>query len=459
MKLVLHRLFIICSLLASVKGYSQLTYQGKSFFLHGANIPWHYCGADVGTHYQWGPLYNGAWWDSTFTACENNKVNCVRLWLHADGRATPEFDVMGSVSGLDTNFFSNLDDLLNSANQHNLLVILSLWSFEMTGDLTSGAGQYAGLHANLISDSSKTRTYINNALIPMVKRYANQCNLLAFEIINEPEWSMVVNGGGNTVQTVTAKEMQRFVGMQAEAIHKNSKKMVTVGSACLKWNSNKYSSTTPTEGNYWSNTAIQSAYNKPLAYLDFYQIHYYDYMSNKYLLDPFNKSYPFSYWQLDKPTIIGECPAQSKIYSNKTLLANALKNKFSGVLFWSYGAGDGIGSFSDFKSDISNFSDSLLGAYLFSCPTITFVSDAIPSTDSFYIYPNPAHEKLIVKPADNVQGVYSLSIIDISGKVVCDKTFSSTETVELNMREYKSGIYFIRLMYENNTVIQKLVIQ
>ncbi len=200
---------------------------------------------------------------------------------------------------------------------------------------------YAGLHADLITDTLKTNSYITNALIPMVQRYASTCNLLAWEIINEPEWSMTVLGGGNTNQTVTTFQMQRFVGMVSKAIHQYSSKMVTVGSASLKWNSDKTTILSPYFENLWSNQKIKNAYNYPLAYLDFYQIHYYSWMHFPWVFDPVNLSYPFSYWLLDKPTIIGEISGIDPHYSPSTVLSNILSNGFGGVMFWSVSASDG----------------------------------------------------------------------------------------------------------------------
>ena len=60
--------------------------------------------------------------------------------------------------------------------------------------------------------------------------------------------------------------------MIAAAIHENSDQMVTLGSAALKWNSD----VSPAEANWWSDAALQAQYASTNAYLDFYQVHYYD---------------------------------------------------------------------------------------------------------------------------------------------------------------------------------------
>ncbi len=342
-----------------------ITYNGKNYYINGINVPWNAFGTDMGTHYQWGALYNPSFFSKFFSECKDYGVNCVRLWVHCDGRSSPEFAADGSVSGLDSNFISDFDDILRIARENNVMVMPCLWSFDMTKDFTSNAGQYAGLHADLIKDTSKTRSYINNALIPMVKRFADACNLFAWEIINEPEWS--ISGPGTTTQLVSAQEMVRFCAMIAEAIHANSDKMVTVGSASLKWNSLRQP---PAEAHYWSDSAFKSVWNKPGAYLDFYQIHYYDWMYNPdWGYDPFQTNKMPSYWKLDKPTIIGETPATAGKYTVRQMVENAFSNGYAGIMFWSYNANDGYGTWDACKNELNAFRNAHSSIVDFSCKT------------------------------------------------------------------------------------------
>jgi hypothetical protein len=245
------------------------------------------------------------------------------------------------------------------------MVMPCLWSFDMTKDFTSTAGKYAGKHADLIQDTAKTRSYINNALVPMVKHLANACNLIAWEIINEPEWS--ISGPGNTTQLVSAQEMVRFCGMIAEAIHGNSNKMVTVGSACLKWHSSRQP---PAEAHYWSDSSFKAVYNKSGAHLDFYQIHYYDWMYNAdWGYDPFQATKTPAYWKLDKPTIIGESPAMAGKYTMKQMVDNAFANGYAGIMPWSYNANDGVGTWDGCKNELKAFRDAHAALVDFTCGT------------------------------------------------------------------------------------------
>lgn len=340
-----------------------INYNGKAYYINGMNVPWNAFGSDAGTHYQWGSLYDSTFFHTLFQECKEYGVNCVRLWIHCDGRTSPEFDANGAVSGLDDNFLANLEDIFRIGQKNSVMVMPCLWSFDMTKDFTGSAGKYAGLHADLIKDSLKTVSYINNALIPMVKRFAQTCNLFAWEIINEPEWS--ISGPGTTVQLVSKKEMVRFCGMIAEAIHSNSSKMVTVGSACLKWNSTKIG---PAEAHYWSDSSFADAYNKPGSKIDFYQIHYYDWMFNPdWGYDPFQATKTPAYWNLDKPALIGENPGVEGKYTLKQMIDNAYANGYAGIMPWSYDSVDNFGSWNMCKNELKVFHDKHASMIDFSC--------------------------------------------------------------------------------------------
>ena len=330
-----------------------IEYNGKNYYINGINVPWNAFGSDAGTHYEWGPLFDEQFFETFFNECKSYGVNCVRLWIHCDGRSTPEFDDNSTVVGLDTNFLSDLDAIFTIARNNRVMVMPCLWSFDMTKDFTADAGKYGGLHAELIKDTVKTRSYLDKALIPMVKRFKDTENLFAWEIINEPEWS--IEGPGTTPQKVTAQEMVRFCGMIANAIHDHSDKMVTVGSACLKWHSNRQP---PAESHFWSDSSFKTAYDKPGSYLDFYQIHYYDWMYNEsWGYDPFQIGKSPEYWNLDKPVIIGESPGEDGKYTVKQMIDNAFKNGYAGIMPWSYFAKDGHGTWDEVKEYLKAFRD------------------------------------------------------------------------------------------------------
>ena len=229
---------------------------GSSAWWNGLNVPWDNFGYDIGTS----TPFNTSWFQQFFSDCDANDVNSVRFWLHCDGRGSPLFYSDGEVSGLSSTFLSNLNTLVNMAKQSNVVILITLWSFDMCNQEVSN-----GLHPDLISNQTKTTTYLNNALIPMLNSIGTFDNVI-WEVINEPEWC-ISETPPSTLVSVPLQQMQRFVAMIANTIHTHSSQKVTVGSASLKWNSD----VSPAVGNWWSDSGLKAAYSASGSYLDFYQ--------------------------------------------------------------------------------------------------------------------------------------------------------------------------------------------
>jgi len=212
------------------------------------------------------------------------------------------------------------------AQSNQVVLIIALWSFDMCKQETP-----TSYHPQLLSNRTAAQTYIDNALKPMLNALQGFNNIV-WEVINEPEWC-IKETPGNTPFQATLVQMQAFAGAIADAVHKNSKQTVTLGSSCLKWNSD---ANPPAVGNWWSDKALQSAFPSQQAKLDFYQVHYYDWMHNDdWGFDPVRK--PASYWKLDKPTMVGELPATGgQFYKPYQLMNVSFVNGFWGSAFWAY---------------------------------------------------------------------------------------------------------------------------
>jgi len=296
----------------------------------GANLPWNNFGSDVGTG-----NFDHGWFDSALSKLKASGTNAVRFWLHADGRATPIFGADGMVTGAGgSSIASDLDSLVALTQKHGIVLQMCLWSFDMCKQDIPGAT----MHSDLMSDLAKTKSYIDLALSPMLAALRNATrtrgqNNVVIEVQNEPEWCMA--GSCSTVECVSVADMQRFTAMVAEAVHSHDPGFaVTTGSASLKW-----STSLPGGGqaNYWTDAALRAAYpaGGPDAVLDFYNVHYYDWMFDpSWGYDPCRE--PLSYWGVDKPTVVAELPASSQHYSPSEMLRCAQANGFSGDLFWAY---------------------------------------------------------------------------------------------------------------------------
>lgn len=93
--------------------------------------------------------------------------------------------------------------------------------------------------------------------------------------------------------------------------------------------------------------------------------------------------------------------------------------------------------------------------YVYSCPgngeTITSVEN-VPAKVKRNAYPNPASD-LVTLPYE-VDGATSMKIYDIQGKLV-DRKFldKSKQELQLNVKDYPSGMYFFEVNGESNSFI------
>jgi hypothetical protein len=240
----------------------------------------------------------------------------VRFFIFCDGRAAPTFAPDGTVAGLDALFYRDFDVLLQAAAHHGVLVMPVLLDFGWCAYPRTVSGVQLGGHADVIRHAGKRRSFLDRALQPLLERYGTHPAIFAWDVCNEPEWA--VDAAGNTLRerhdVVSPAEMQAFVRSCAEYVHRlTPNQLVTLGSARRMWLSR------------WTGCD-----------LDLYQFHWYDHFVHE---EPFPWR-PYDELGLDKPCIVGEVPTAGTSILPQEFVAAAAAGRYSGVLFWSYGARD-----------------------------------------------------------------------------------------------------------------------
>jgi hypothetical protein len=353
-------------------GRHLLPARGGRYYFSGVNVPWQGggFGADFGTVEEWGAhTYSSSATDKMFAELAGKGVNSVRWWVFADGRGAPEFDSNngGAVTGFDARTLPSMADAAQLAAKYNIQIIFTLWSFDMLhADSTAGArGEHAGGHRDLIVDAAKRKSFIDKAVIPMLRHQVPGTDytlgthpaIYGWEVINEPEWGIRESGSvhGEIPQPVSLAEMQRFVAEVTGAIRRNSNQTITVGSASLKWNADGLPAVA---GNWWSDAALKQ-YDAQ-GYLDYYQIHYYGWMNGdgNYSYSPLRVSWADA--GFDKPVVVGEHPANASGtgVSVAQMLQGYLGNCYAGAWAWSYDGVDSMGRWSDMANAIGQFNSS-----------------------------------------------------------------------------------------------------
>ncbi|PKQ61854.1 hypothetical protein BZG02_14610 [Labilibaculum filiforme] len=313
---------------------NKFTLDNSEIWFNGINTPWHLFG-DFGR-----TDFNSEWWTNEFAKYKQNNINLARVWIHMSGEFSPNIDATGHVSGTNDIFWDHMDHLMNVSEQNGVYLVPALFSFDITKNGYKTTEQWR----KWIQSEENIQSYIDNVLIPMVKRYDNRKFILAWEICNEPEWMFENSEHGPQ----SFNDVQKMHAMLATAIHENCSKFVTTGSAAPKWNSPIYDSWGDKEGNMFSDEALSKSINNSKAFLDFYQYHWYPWQS-EWMKSPFTMT-TVEYGVDDRPVIVGEsegndvcdkyvCQTVSQMYES------AYVNGFDGVCAWKTPQNDGHGTF------------------------------------------------------------------------------------------------------------------
>ena len=183
----------------------------------------------------------------------------------------------------------------------------------------------------------------------------NHPNVLGWDLFNEPEWGIIESGAvnGDISQPVSLAEMRRFVAEVSAAIHHNSNQLVTLGSASMQWNSE---GALGAIGNWWSDAALK--FYDPDGFLDFYQVHYYSWMSGNRIIWSYSPLFnTLDAAGFDKPTVIGEFPADATGtgHTPAEILNAIYNNGYAGAWAWSYERLSSFGSWLDSQNAYTSF--------------------------------------------------------------------------------------------------------
>jgi len=315
---------ILALLLLSLNSFSQtISIINKKFVVNGnSNTPIYFNGANTPWEAwnDFGGNFNTAKWSQDMQDLNAKGINATRIWFSCNGDGQPKLATDGTVSAPSQAFWNNCDDLFSYAQSNGVYIMATLMSF----DHTKTSNNYSANWQKMMNDTAKIRTYLQNYLIPFVNRYKSNPYLWSIDICNEIEW--ITENGTKTNSDknwgCSYNVLQRFVAMCCVAMHSSgiaredgSRVLVTLGSAATKWNGTMKRNgsfgtgwVANTDGNKWSDAALQAVYNNPKATLDFYSPHFYGWV-NEWCYNPFEKS-PIDYGMNEKACMVGEMPSR-----------------------------------------------------------------------------------------------------------------------------------------------------
>lgn len=401
-----------------------------SKFMSGINIAWNSFANDLTN-------FDAKTFTTFFNNVENSGGNAVRWWLHTNGVASPTFGSDGKVTGLRSGEIKNMKAALDMAAERGIMVSMCLWSFDMLQD----QGNDRARNKRLLEDASITQSYIDNALIPILKEIGDHPAVMSWEIFNEPE-GMTTEFGWASERT-EMKYVQQFVNLLAGAIHRQTPTALVSNGSWSFIASTDVSSFM----DYYRNDRLIAVGGDTDGTLDFVQVHYYDHFSEG--ASPF--AHAASYWGIDKPIVIGEFPANGvKGYNAVETFEQLYKLGYAGAMTWSW-SDTQFGGLTATSPALQlmekNYPDDIIIE-----PIIKEIVEeqvlGIERELQLSIYPNPTMQQITIQfPEGKNYEDMNLEIINSSGAVVLSKSIQlNLELTEnINVSNLVGGIYILHI--------------
>lgn len=286
-------------------------------FLVGVNLPWVRYGGDFGAS-AWSPEGGIARPERRgelslhLRDLKARGFDVVRWFLFCDGRSGIRFTRAGTPLGPDERLVADLDAALEELAAARMKVLFVLFDFLWFDKPERIHGVQTGGRTRVVTRAYKQRHLRRRLLRPLLERYGRSGQILAWDIVNEPEWATWGWGGGIIGPSVPFLKMRRFIKRVARLVHRHTGQLVTVG--------------------------LGNAAGIPLVRgcgLDFYQAHWYDRWQS---VAPLER--PVGQWDIDRPLLLGEYPTRSSSLTRQAIVDAARENGYCGVLAWSWLAED-----------------------------------------------------------------------------------------------------------------------
>jgi hypothetical protein len=279
----------------------------------GANLPWVRYGGDFGAN---------AWWPDGGLASRSVDrarvldvllklravgVTHLRWFFFCDARAGIRFGDDGAPIELQQEAWRDIDSAIGLVGTAGLLLMPVLFDFHLCRRRRVVSSVALGGHRRLIARDDFRERLMDTVVTPVLARYAQAQEIVAWDLFNEPEWATFGIGAWNPMSSVSRRAMRSYIRASAERVHAITRHQATVGTA----------------------SAASLGLVRGLG-LDFYQPHWYDRLQ---ALAPIERH--TSAFECDAPVVLGEFPTSVSRRTPAELIEAAERSGYQAAYFWS----------------------------------------------------------------------------------------------------------------------------
>lgn len=302
----------------------------KRRFVYGVNYAWRHFAGDFGGIAAWGQTgvaADRASYRADLQRMHDHGASVIRWWMFPDFRGDGIlFDGDENPTGLGATTLDDLAAALELAAETDVYLMLCIFSFDNFRPSREEYGVSIPGIAPLVRDAARRSGLLERVVRPLARAAQadpHHDRLIAWDVINEPEWAMTGPSPygdedydpNAELEAVTHAQMETFVAETIAVLRAESEALVTVGGAAWKW------------AHAWTRVD-----------LDFYQIHMYDWINRWW---PYSNP-PSTYGLTDKLVVMGEFP-MGDLTAGVTydmVIDSWWGNGYAGALSWMYDGAD-----------------------------------------------------------------------------------------------------------------------
>jgi len=425
-----------------------------------------------------------------FEYAKSLNMNTIRIWAFSEGERKNIFTLHYGPYNYNEESFIKLDYVLYTGSKYNIKFILTLCN---NWDDFGGIKQYLNWFAsrenksvieeqrinvirsqinennifdynkfdNISHDDFFLKDTIKNWYKAYVKyllnrknfytglEYKNDNSIMAFELINEPESS---DKTGKIIYKWLS-EMSKFF----KSIDTNH--LLTTGETGFDVNNFGY-------GKYpeWlldGSKGISFKLNSSVKYIDYTTAHLYSDVWNNLSGSEWIYDHKIISDNYNKPFLLSEFGSkQNRRLYFSSWLTTIKKIRAGGALLWqmvpqSFAYDDGYSLKVGINSEELN-----LIRYYFSMIQQEDKEDLLASVENS-IYPNPSSSEIYLNINMESNSEVEYEVYDLLGRICLNEKRvmnRGNNVVLVNVRNYSSGVYFLKIMYEREVIIKKFVV-